>query len=90
MEWSRSFNDILQTSWPFLSKILSGLEKPEPILKSREEDPNGDSDDDTGYIDEREPSNVGDKKARDSANERLFSVMRLTAIVKAAKCFVAI
>ena len=33
VEWSRSFNDILQTSWPFLSKIVSVLEKPEPILK---------------------------------------------------------
>ena len=38
VEWSRSFNDILQTSWSFLSKIVSGLEKPNPIPRSREED----------------------------------------------------
>ena len=31
VEWSRSFNDILQICWPFLSKIVSELEKPEPI-----------------------------------------------------------
>ena len=60
---TRSFNDILQISWLFLRKIVSGLEKPEPILKSREEDPNEDSGDDTGYIYEREPSNVHDIKA---------------------------
>ena len=68
-EWSRSFNDILQISWPFLSKIVSGLKKPEPILRSRQEAPNeGSSDDDTGCVDEREPSNVHDIKAWDSAN----------------------
>ena len=33
VQWSRSLNDILQISWPFLSNIVSGLEKPEPILK---------------------------------------------------------
>ena len=63
MEWSRSSNDILQISWPFLSKIVSGLEKPEPIPRCREE---------------RELSNVDDIKAWDSANEHLFSVLRLT------------
>ena len=36
VEWSRSFNDILQISWPFLSKLVSGLEKPKPIPRSRE------------------------------------------------------
>ena len=79
VEWSRSFNDILQISWPFLSKIDSGLEKPEPILRrSREEDPIEGSDYDTGNIDEREPSNVDDINAWDSANEHLLSVLRLT------------
>ena len=27
VKWSRSFNDILQKSWPFLSNIVSGLKK---------------------------------------------------------------
>ena len=79
VEWSRSFNDILQISWPLLRNIVSGLEKPEPILRSREEDPiEGGSNDDTDYIEKREPSNVDDIKAWGSANERLFSVLRLT------------
>ena len=60
VEWSRSFNDIVQISWPFLSKIISGLEKPKPILRSREEDPNEGSDNNTGCIDKREHSNVDD------------------------------
>ena len=53
VEWSRSFNDILQISWPFLSKIVSGLKKPEPTPRSREEDTIEGSDDETGYIGER-------------------------------------
>ena len=57
VEWSRSFNDILQISCPFLSKTVSGLETPKPIPKSREEDAIEGSDDETGYIDECEPSN---------------------------------
>ncbi|CAM9581319.1 unnamed protein product, partial [Ascophyllum nodosum] len=79
LEWSRSFNDILQISWPFLSKIVSGLKKTEPILRrSRDEDPIEGSDDETGHIDEeREPSNIDDINAWDSANEHLFSVLRL-------------
>ena len=64
VEWSRSFNDILQISWPFLGKLVSGLKRPEPILRrGREEDPIEGSDDETGYIDEREPSNVDDINA---------------------------
>ena len=79
VEWSRSFNDILQISWPFLSKIVSGLKKPELILRgSREEDPIEGSDDETGHIDEREPSNIDDMNAWGSANEHLFGVLRLT------------
>ena len=77
VQWSRSLNDILQISWPFLSNIVSGLEKPEPILKSRAEDPNEGSDS-AGYIDKREPSNV-DIKALDLPNEHLLSVLRLLA-----------
>ena len=65
-------------SWPFLSKIVSGLEKSKPILRSREEDRNEGSDGDTGYIDEHKPSNVDEMKAWDSANEHLFSILRLT------------
>ena len=53
-------------------------EKPEPILTSREEDPIEGSDNDTGNINEREPSNVDDIKAWGAANELLFSVLRLT------------
>ena len=32
----------------------------------------------TGYIDEREPSNVDDIYAWDSVNEHLFSALRIT------------
>ena len=32
VEWTRSFNDILQITWRFLSKIVSGLERPEPAI----------------------------------------------------------
>ena len=74
VEWSRSFNDILQMSWPFVSMMVSGLEKPEPTLRSREEDPIC-SDDETGYIDEREPSNVDDIKGWDLANGHMLSVL---------------
>ena len=73
-----SLNDILQISWLFLRKIVPEVKKPEPILRSREEDPNEGSGDDTGYIDERELSNVDDIKACDSANEHLLNVLRLT------------
>ena len=31
VEWSRAFNDILEISCSFLSKIVSGLEKPKPV-----------------------------------------------------------
>ena len=47
VEWSRLFNHILQISWPFRRKIVSGLKKREPILRSREEDPIEGSDDET-------------------------------------------
>ena len=33
IEWTKSLNDILQITWPFLSKIISGLERPETILR---------------------------------------------------------
>ena len=86
VEWSRSFTDILQTSWCFLSKIVSGLEKLEPnILRSREKNLIGSSDYDTGNIDEREPSNVDGTKAWGSAKKHLFRVLRLTTITGAAR-----
>ena len=47
-------------------------------MRSREEDLNEGRDNDTGYIDECEPSNVDDIKVWGPANERLFSVLRLT------------
>ena len=31
IERTRSFNDILQISWPFLSRIIYGIKRPEPI-----------------------------------------------------------
>ena len=71
-------DNILQISWPFLSNIVSGLKELEPILSSREEDPIEGSDDDTGNIDERKPSNVDDIQGWDSANDHLFSALRLT------------
>ena len=44
--------------------MVSGLEKPETILRNREKDPIKGSDNDTGNnIDEREPSNVDNIKA---------------------------
>ena len=47
VEWTRSLNDIiLQIAWPFLSKIIHGRERPEPILSgSREEGNTSDLDD---------------------------------------------
>ena len=78
VEWFRSFNDILQISWLFLRKIVSGREKPKAIPRSKEEDTIEGSDDEKGYIDDCEPFNVDDIKAWDSANEHLFSVLRLT------------
>ena len=48
VEWSRSFDDILQISWHFPSKIVSGLEKLKPIPRSRKEDTIEGSDDKTG------------------------------------------
>ena len=62
----------------FLIKIVSGREKPKLIPRRREEDAIDGSDYDAGYIDKREPSNVDDIQAWDSANEHLFSVLRLT------------
>ena len=55
VEWSRSLKDILQISWPCVIKIVSGLEKPESILRSREENPIEGSDYDMGNIDEVNP-----------------------------------
>ena len=36
VEWTRYFNDILQITWPFLRKIASELERPEPIREKTE------------------------------------------------------
>ena len=62
--WTRSFNDIPQTSCFFLCKIVSGFKKTEPILRSRGlEDHIEGSDHDADTIEEREPSNVDHIKA---------------------------
>ena len=48
MNWS--FNDVLQISWIFLSKMISELERPEPVFRgSREgmENTSGFDDDDS-------------------------------------------
>ena len=54
VEWTRSFNDILQMTWPFLSKIVPGLERPEQILREgREGEENaGDIDDNVANLSE--------------------------------------
>ena len=46
VEWTRSFNDILQIPWPFLSKIVSGLERSESILREK-----GEREENTGDFD---------------------------------------
>ena len=92
VEWTRSFNDILQIILPFLNKIVSGLERPEPIPReSREggEENASDIDDNDSNPSEvsaavsrnldEEPSNSDDIEAWDTANQHLYSsVLRLT------------
>ena len=90
VERTRPLNDILQKAWSFLSKMINGLERPEPILSgSREEEvntsdlydndcnPSDVSGHDSGSINE-ESQNSDDVKTWGSANEYLFSVLRLT------------
>ena len=63
VEWTRSFNDILQITWPFLSKIVSGLVRPEPIPsenKGGEENASDADDNDSN------PSEVSDVESRNS------------------------
>ena len=93
VEWTRSFNDILQITWPFLSKIVCGLERPEPILREnrrREGEENAsdidDSDSNSSDVSaggsrnsDEEPSSSDGIEAWDTANnEHLFSVLRPT------------
>ena len=76
----RSLNDILQIAWPYLSKITSGLERPETFLTGNREgkeklvifyyncsNPCDVSGHDSGSLKE-EPLNSDDLKAWDSAN----------------------
>ena len=58
--------------------MVSGLKKTKPMPRRRDENLIEGSDDETGYIDEREPFNVDDIKAWDSANEHLLRGLRLT------------
>ena len=65
VEWRGSFNGILPTPWHFPSKMVSGLEQLEPILRGaiRElEDPVEGSGHDRGNIGKREPSNIDDMR----------------------------
>ena len=90
VEWTRSLNDILQITWPFLSKIVSGLERPKPIPRENiggEENASDIEDNDSNSSEvsaagsrnsDGEPSNRDDIEACDTANEHLFSVLRLT------------
>ena len=91
VEWTRSFNDILQIPWPFLSKIVFGFERPEPVPReNREGEDNArnfdDNDSNPSEVSTHEsrssdeaPTNSDDIKAcDDTANEHLFSVLRLT------------
>ena len=87
---TRSFNDILQITWPFLSKIVSGLKRPEPVPRENrggEENSSGVDDNDSNPSEvsavgsrnsDEEPSISNDIEAWDTANEHLFSVLRLT------------
>ena len=74
----------------FLCKIVSGLERPEPIPKeSRGGEGNASETDDNDINSsevsadgprnsDKEPSNSDDIEAWDTANDHLFSVLRLT------------
>ena len=89
VEWAKLSNDILQITCLFLSKIISGLERPEPIPSENREgeentsdfndndsNPSGVSADRSRNLDD-EPSNSDDIKAWYTGNEHLFSVLRL-------------
>ena len=88
VELARSLNDILKTGWPFLSKITSGLEKPEPTLTesrgegkfrdldSNDSNPCDKSGLDSGILSKKPQNNYG-IHVWDSANEYVFSVIRL-------------
>ena len=89
-ECTRSLIEILHIAWPFLSKIIYRLERPEPILSGSREgegntsdldyndsNPSGASVHDSGSLNE-EPQNSDDIEAWNSANEHSFNVLRLT------------
>ena len=41
VKWTRPLNDILEISWAFLSKIISGFKRPKSIFREhRERDEN--------------------------------------------------
>ena len=88
-EWTRSLNDILQITWSFLCKIVSGLERPASISRENRqaEENTSDFDDndpspsevdaDGSRSSDEEPSNSDDIKAWDTANEHVFIVLGL-------------
>ena len=51
VEWTRSFNYILQITWPFLRKIVSGLGRPEPISTE-----SGEGEENASDIDDNDPN----------------------------------
>ena len=76
-------------TWSFLSKIVSGLERPEPILRENigEEnasdiDGNDSNPSNVSAVGSRnsdeKPSNIDDIEVWDTGNAHLFSVLRLT------------
>ena len=88
VEWTKSFNGILQITWPFLSKNVSerpnliprenreGEEKASDI-DDKDSNPSEVSTDGSRSSDEG-PSSSDDIEAWDTANGHLFSVLRLT------------
>ena len=90
VEETRSFNDILQMTWPFLSKMVSGLERPESIPRESIKGVENTSDLDDNESSPGEvsahgsrnsykgPHNRDDVKTLDTANETIFSILRLT------------
>ena len=63
-EWTISFNGILQITWPFLSKLVSGLESPKPISReSRRRGEENASDIDDNDLSPSEVSAVGSRNS---------------------------
>ena len=66
VEWTRSFNDILQISWPFLSKIVH--ERPKPISGEIREGEENNSDFNYNDSSSNEVSADGSRNSNSSDN----------------------